>query len=68
MATKREEIKIYTCRTGHQWEGNPNFKGVGMQITLPSGQVLSTGSLCPYCLVDWAKSNFGSVTEELPKS
>lgn len=61
-------VRIYNCRAGHQWEGNTYFKGVGMNITLLSGEFLSTGSLCPYCLVDWLRSNFGSVTEKLPRS
>jgi hypothetical protein len=55
--------KIYTCRQGHQWEGNSDFKGVGMQIGMPDGTFLTTGSLCPYCLVAYLKEHFGSVTE-----
>jgi len=55
--------KIYKCPVGHRWAGTPSWKGVGMEISLPNGTILTTGSLCPYCLVNWLKKNFGPVTE-----
>ena len=60
--------KSYMCKQSHKWIGTPSFKGVGMQITMPSGDILTTGSLCPYCLVSWIKEQFGDISEAVPPS
>jgi hypothetical protein len=59
----RKSDKIYSCGKGHQWTGNAIFKGVGVQIIMPDGSVLTIGSLCPYCTVNWLKENIAPAVE-----
>ncbi len=44
----------YRCSKGHEWK-----KSVIMPLTINNGKEHVT--ICPYCLCDFAKANFGMV-------
>jgi hypothetical protein len=59
------EIFTHTCAKGHVWDAMKTDTGITV-AQVGGGAVLSSGPLCPFCVVEQLKTMFGPV-KSVPK-
>ena len=56
------EKKKFQCSSGHSWEatsvGEPGFK---VYFTMPTGEVVTFGGLCLFCIKETAEALVGQI-------
>lgn len=63
--TRSPELRFFACPRGHRWKEKIAGFGGEMHLAFSAHEPEArSGSLCPFCLVEWADRNCGGVREE----